>query len=101
MYLDECVIRFKDVAFNYIPPCPHIEPQQPLEAFVEYHGLFMNKLDNKIKRRDGQNLDKCLYDLIFEKWGIDDSVVFKGHWEKIHDDNNVFTLVTIKTIQQN
>ena len=57
-----------------------------LKITVKYYGNWKNK-DGSIKRKNGQNLDKCLYDAIFDKLGIDDKVAFSGSWEKIQADS--------------
>lgn len=64
-----------------------------------YHGRFLNK-DGTIKRKDGQNLDKALYDIIFEKFGLDDKLVWEGTWTKVHNDENEFTEVTVTEMEQ-
>ena len=95
-YLDKSVQEFKHKAIHNIPHFM-VSKNARLELLVEYHGKFINKGDGKPKRRDGQNLDKCLYDIIFEKLGLDDSIVWKGSWSKHHNEEE-FTLVTIKEI---
>ena len=92
-YLDESVRKFKRDAIIFIPPVI-IDTGIKLRLEVEYHGKFHNK-NGTIKRRDGQNLDKCLYDVIFEKLGIDDKHAWSGSWSKHHNDEEEFTLVTI------
>lgn len=92
MYLDKSAVDFKRNSMLYIP---HIEITGKVEIDVEYHGQFMNK-NGTVKRRDGQNLDKVLYDTIFGKLGVDDSVVWKGSWVKIHNELDEYTIVTIK-----
>lgn len=95
MYLDESVRSFKRIAFPCIPPLVQVKEGSHLTLSVEYHAKFYNN-DGTIKRKDGQNLDKCLYDIIFAKWGLDDSMVFKGYWEKIHDPEKEFTIVEVR-----
>lgn len=97
MYTDESVALFKHRVWKSIPPL-NIGSGHELEVLIEYHGQFYNKGNNEIKRKDGQNLDKCLYDVLFEKWGLDDSIVFKGTWEKVHNPNEEFTLIEIRKI---
>jgi Holliday junction resolvase RusA-like endonuclease len=92
VYLDESVREFKNKAIFYIPNFK-INPQEKVILVVEYHGKFYNK-DGTIKRRDGQNLDKCLYDIIFDKLSADDSCVWAGVFSKIHAEEE-FTMVTI------
>ena len=99
VYTDEAVRKFKNLAVRYIPPITYpIETKLKVE--VEYHGQFHNKSDNKIKRRDGQNLDKCLYDVVFEKIGIDDKHAWEGTWKKVHNSEEEFTLVTITKLEE-
>ena len=95
VYLDESVRAFKNNVFSFIPPIGQIDDQKKLEVFVEYHGIFLNKSDGRTKRKDGQNLDKCLFDIIFEKWGLDDSMAWIGHWKKVHNTEKEFTLVEV------
>lgn len=93
-YLDESVRAFKRIAVPFIPPIK-TDDTNKLKVSVEYHGKFLNK-DGTIKRKDGQNLDKALYDIIFEKIGVDDKVVWEGSFKKIHDPDKEFTRVTIE-----
>ena len=65
-----------------------------LETVFIYHGKWHYKNGN-IKRKDGYNLDKVLADAVFEKLGIDDSLAFKGRWEKVEDEEE-FTEVIIR-----
>ena len=94
VYLDESVRKFKQIAFPYIPALT-FNPESRLKVEVEYHGQFLNKSNNEVKRRDGQNLDKCLYDIIFEKLGIDDKYAWEGTWKKVHNPEEEYTLIKI------
>lgn len=96
-YLDESVRVFKRAAIPHIPPITISENTKVLLE-VEYHGKFLNK-DGSLKRRDGQNLDKALYDIIFEVIGVDDKVVWEGSWSKIHNPDEEFTIITIKELE--
>ena len=98
VYLDESVRDFKKIAVLYIPPL-QFKPNKKLKVDVEYHGQFLNKGDGEIKRRDGQNLDKVLYDVMFEKFGIDDKFAWSGSWKKVHNPNEEFTLVTVSEME--
>lgn len=95
VYLDEAVRTFKNQAILFIPPFK-IEPQEKICLELEYHGKFFNK-DGTIKRRDVQNLDKCLCDVLFEKFGADDSCIWKISACKV-DDTEEFVNVTISKI---
>ena len=99
VYLDESVREFKKIAFLYIPNI-QIADNSKLRVNVEYHGQFFNKGNGEVKRRDGQNLDKCLYDVIFEKLGVDDKHAWEGTWKKIHNPDEEFTLVTISEMKE-
>jgi len=96
-YLDESVRTFKQIAYPFIPPIK-LKKDSLLKVQIEYHGKFYNA-DKSVKRRDGQNLSKCLYDIIFEKLGIDDKFAWFGTWKKVHNPEEEFTLVTIKELQ--
>lgn len=98
VYLDPSVRDFKRTAFIHIPPI-RLNDGTKLSVDVEYHGQFMNKGDGEIKRRDGQNLDKCLYDIIFEKFGIDDKHAWSGSWKKVNNPSEEFTLITINEME--
>lgn len=98
VYADQSVVDFKNIAMKHIPQLP-IKNGIKLLVEVEYHGRFLNKTDGLFKRRDGQNLDKCLYDIMFDKFGIDDKNAWKGTWEKIHNPGEEYTLVTISEIR--
>lgn len=95
MILTSSAREFKNVAWNYIPPIK-LAAEKQYKVSVEYHGKFLNK-DGTTKNRDGQNLDKCLYDIIFEKLSGNDKQVWEGYWKKINDEQ-VYTLVTIEEI---
>ena len=97
LYLDESVREFKRIAVPFIPPFK-TDAKTKLKVSVEYHGKFLNK-DGSIKRRDGQNLDKALFDIMFEIWGIDDSNAWEGNWIKIHNPDKDFTKVRIHQIK--
>ena len=99
VYLDESVREFKKVAFLYTPNLS-FTLNSKLKVEVEYHGQFLNKCDGETKRRDGQNLDKCLYDVIFEKLGIDDKHAWEGTWKKVHNPNEEFTLINITELKE-
>jgi len=92
MYLDKSVTDFKNKVYPLIPALK--PPVERLRIEVEYYGRFLNK-NGTIKRKDGQNLDKCLYDIIFEKFGLDDSIVWEGTWSKNHCEEEDYTLVKI------
>ena len=94
MILTKKARDFKSQAYIYVPSAD-MSGDQRYKVEVEYHGQFYNKGNGKIKKKDGQNLDKCLYDVIFDKLGVDDSVVFEGSWKKVHNVKEEFTLVTI------
>lgn len=96
VYLDKSVKEFKSIVYPLIPQIK-IPEGQALELKIRYYGMFLNKSDGKIKRKDGQNLDKVLYDIIFEKWGLDDSITFKGSWEKIHYPEKDLTEIEVYT----
>lgn len=93
-YLDESVRTFKNQAILFIPPFK-IEPQEKIILILEYHGKFFNN-DGTIKRRDVQNLDKCLCDVIFEKLGADDSCVWTLIAAKIPDKEDFVQVTIIK-----
>ena len=92
VYLDESVRNYKNQAILFIPPFK-IEPQEKVILTLEYHGKFYNN-DGTIKRRDVQNLDKCLCDVIFSKLGADDSCVWMISACKV-EDLEEFVQVTI------
>ena len=94
-YMDKNARKFKCDAKLYTPNLSgkYVEGTK-LIISVKYYGNWKNK-DGSIKRKDGQNLDTCLYDAIFEKMGVDDKVAFKGSWEKIQSDEE-FTIVKIE-----
>ena len=69
--------------------------QQPLIVSVEFHGAWYNKGNKKIKKKDVQNLGKCLFDAIFEKGGVDDSHAWECSFLKVQDEE-VYTLVNIE-----
>lgn len=91
-YLDDSVRTFKNQAILFIPPFK-IEPQDRIILTLEYHGKFYNN-DGTIKKRDVQNLDKCLCDVLFEKFGADDSCIWMLNACKV-DDKEDFVNVTI------
>lgn len=96
MYMDKTARSFKNTAIFYVPHIDLID-NVILKMEVEYHGKFMNN-DGTVKRKDGQNLDKCLYDVIFDKLGVDDKLVWDGSFKKIHDTEE-FTLVRLSEIE--
>ena len=98
VYLDPAVKKFKVIASMHIPPIT-FKPDVKLKVEVEYHGQFINKSNKKTKRRDGQNLDKCLYDAMFEKFGINDCHAWEGSWKKVHNNEQSFTLVNISELE--
>ena len=93
--MDKSARQFKYQAKLYTPVIEYEEGTK-LKIIVKYYGNWHNK-NGTIKRKDGQNLDKCLYDAIFEKMGVDDKVAFSGSWEKIQSDEE-YTIVKIETI---
>ena len=96
MYLDDSVREFKSAVWTKIPRI-EIEEQTKLKVLVEYFGNFHNK-DGTIKRKDGQNLDKCLYDILFECWGLDDKHVFRGEWTKNQSEKE-YTQITVEELK--
>lgn len=94
--MDKTARSFKNTAIFYVPHIDLID-NVILKMEVEYHGKFMNN-DGTVKRKDGQNLDKCLYDVIFDKLGVDDKLVWDGSFKKIHDTEE-FTLVRLSEIE--
>jgi len=95
-YMDDSARKFKATAKMFTPVLKYVEGTKLLVS-VKYLGNWHN-LDGSIKRKDGQNLDKCLYDAIFEKMGVDDKVVFKGQWEKVQSKEEC-TVVTIELLE--
>jgi Holliday junction resolvase RusA-like endonuclease len=92
VYLDQSARDFKMVSSCHIPAV-ELSSEDRLRICVEYHGKFLNK-DGTTKRKDGQNLDKILYDSIFTVLGQDDKIVWEGTWKKVHSDD-AFTKVKI------
>ncbi|MFC1808859.1 RusA family crossover junction endodeoxyribonuclease [Candidatus Omnitrophota bacterium] len=91
-YLDEKAREFKRTASMYTPFIS-VSDQEKILVDVEYHGNWFTKA-GKIRRKDGQNLDKALYDCICNSLGIDDSQAFEGSWKKIQGEEE-FTIVHI------
>ncbi len=91
-YMHKDARQFKRDAYPLIP-FMKIDDEL-INIRVIYYGKFINK-NGTITRKDGQNLDKALYDIICEKFGIDDSRVFRGTWEKVHAPLDVKTKIKV------
>jgi Holliday junction resolvase RusA-like endonuclease len=93
-YLDESVRTFKNQAIFFIPRF-ELKPQDKVILIFEYHGKFFNN-DGTIKKKDVQNLDKCLCDIIFTKLGADDSCVWCLVASKFNDTQEFIKVTIIK-----
>ena len=96
MYLSRESNDFKFLVKTYMPFFK-VKEGGLVEISVEYHGNWHTK-EGKVRKADGMNLDKLLYDAISERLGIDDSCFFKWGGEKIQSPTN-YCMVKIKEIK--
>lgn len=96
VYLTKEAQQYKRKTAMYIPPCPQINNTIALKVCIEYHSDWFYK-NGKIKKKDIQNLDKLLLDVISARLGFNDSQFFIIHAEKIQDKEE-FTEVMISSI---
>lgn len=85
--------KFKSDVGYFIRPID-TENENLFSFSFEYHANWYTK-NGRIKRHDGMNCDKVLYDAVMEKLGIDDSRVWKWDGKKVQNDNEKFTIVRI------
>jgi Holliday junction resolvase RusA-like endonuclease len=96
MYLSKKGGDFKFLAKTYMPSFK-VKEGALLSVGVEYFGNWHTK-EGKVRKADGMNLDKLLYDAISERLGVDDSRFFKWSGEKIQSDTD-YCMVKIKEIR--
>ena len=75
IYLSEEGRRFKNTAKMFIPKIKFSSEKPVIDIRIKYFGNWYCKNGN-VRRVDGPNLDKVLFDAIFERLGLDDSLVF-------------------------
>ena len=85
---------FKNRVKMSIPPYEFKEDAK-LVIEIEYHANFVCK-NGKNRKIDLQNLDKLLIDAIFEKLGIDDSMIWHMTAEKIQSIASEKTVVRLR-----
>lgn len=89
--------RFKEQAKMFMPAKKGWPNQQSMLSLkAELHGPWFYK-NGKIKKADIMNLDKVLCDAISEKYGFDDSWIWKRTIEKV-ESRNVKIVVKIETL---
>ncbi len=96
-YLNSKGRTFKAQCKLFVPPI-ELEAQTPVKIQFSLYGNWFYKNGN-IKKHDGQNLSKILYDAIFEKVGVDDCCLWKWSGEKIQSDESK-TVVKFETIEK-
>jgi len=67
-----------------------------LHMRTENKGWSTGKSKNRYKRVDASNRVKLLEDALFSVLGVDDSLVFLLHVEKIESDEEPFTIVQLR-----
>lgn len=84
-HLTEDAKEFKS-KFKLFMPAMDIPENVLLSIKVELYGSWFTKKD-KVRKRDGQNMMKALYDAISEKIGVDDSYLFMWGGVKIDSED--------------
>ena len=86
---------FKTMVKAKLPPC-QFKDNALLRIEVEFHSNWYYK-KGKIKKHDGDNLEKLLKDAIAEGLGISDSQFFEWQGRKVQDTES-YTIVNIREI---
>lgn len=81
IYLSKEAKEFKKLVFIHTPPYK-IKEGAMYQITIQVYSNWWCKNGN-IRRKDIQNLDKLLIDAMFEKFGADDSVIFRTRVEKL------------------
>jgi len=79
-------------------PRIEIKEGQLLKLEYEYHADWFFK-NGSLRRRDAQNFDKMLLDVICEKQGVDDSIIIEWRGRKVQDSTE-FVLVNLYIIER-
>ena len=96
MYMSAEGKRFKDMAEKLTPKINFSSEKPIIDIKIKYYGRWYCKNGN-VRRVDGPNLDKILYDAIFKGLDLDDSLVFMWQGEKVQSDKE-YTEVEIKEV---
>jgi Holliday junction resolvase RusA-like endonuclease len=99
-YLTEQGRHYKNALKIACPPMKFSGEHPFIDIFVEYHSPKWICKNKKVRKADGMNLDKCIYDAISERIGVDDAFFFIWGGKKIISDQE-FTKITIKEIDEN
>lgn len=86
---------FKNTVKRYMTPW-EVSTNSMFDIDISIHNSWFFK-NNKLQKKDVQNLDKLLCDAIFEKLGIGDEQIRDLHTHKVRD-KKTFTQVTIKVV---
>lgn len=90
--------NFKSNFQMFCPPIQFKEGERIVVA-VEYYGDWYYK-NGKVRKKDGQNLQKAVYDALFEKIGIDDCHLWMWCGKKIQSDHDKM-VITIEVLDGN
>ena len=94
-YLRKEAKMFKDQCKLFIPAVNNLTDQL-IKIDLEFWGNWYYK-NGRVKKHDGQNLTKILFDAIFEKLGIDDCYIWEWSGQKVQSTETA-TVVTITAI---
>ncbi len=72
VYLSDDALLWKTRTIPFVKPC-RWPADWLFELQLEYQSPSWLTKDGKVRRRDVQNMDKITIDLLFAKWGYDDS----------------------------
>ena len=94
VYLSDEGRQFKTTAKLYIPQIKLKKKLPIIDIKIKYFGKWHCK-NGSVRRADGPNLDKVLFDAISEALGFDDCLIFYWAGQKIESDTD-YTEVVIK-----
>ena len=92
---------FKNAAKTFMPAMKFPEGAM-FEVKVEVHKDWYLKGDrSKLKRQDLSNLEKLLFDTLFEHLGRDDKALIAYHLSKVQqEDKKEYLIVSIKDVNE-
>jgi len=96
-YLSEEARHFKFALKLACPPMSFSTPNPRLFVMIEYHSPTWICKNGNVRKKDGMNMDKLVFDSVAEKIGIDDSRIFKWSGIKVLSEEE-FTEITVEEI---
>lgn len=98
VYLSEAGRQFKNTAKMFIPKIKFSSEKPIIDIKIKYYGHWYCKNGN-VRIVDAPNLEKILFDAIFERLGLDDSLIFFWQGRK-EESEEEYTEIEISEVEE-